>query len=136
MPFVNAEVTLAVERVLKPHWATVGALVTVLMGGQLVPDYDLLNETYRTPQETWVLKELGYSEVAPLLLPGDRALLFLELGSDNRYSVQSVTGQYAVGADEKLQALPGNPFAPVADGKPLDEFLAAVAEALAQPAAP
>jgi len=41
-----------------------------------------------------------------------------------------------VGAGEKLSALPGNPFASVANGKPLDEFLAAITQALAQPGAP
>lgn len=79
------------------------------------------------PWPDWDSAELGFAEGAPWLLPGDRAVLFLETDPDRGVlNVQSWSGTYAVSAAGVVHALEGNVFGPEVDGMTVDEFLAEI----------
>jgi hypothetical protein len=85
-----------------------GDSIVVKMAGGPLPASSKFN-----PEEA----VLVYDEPAPLLLPGDRAVLFLQLNPDGKqildgeYTPQNFTGIYRVSGDGHLSALEGNPFA-------------------------
>jgi hypothetical protein len=117
----DAHVTVAVEQSLKG--VTAGTITVLQSAGP-------------TPFPSWDEPTLGYSENEPLLLPGDRALLFLEYdASAEAYRVQSFTGHYLINPDGKLSALEGNPFGASVNGQTVDQFAATMAALLAQPPA-
>lgn len=115
---LGARVTLKIERILK---GSTSPTLEIPMGGG--PE----------PAGTWEEVILGYEENAPLLLPGDRAVLFLEYDQRTKsYGVQSFSGEYLVDAAGKVQALEMNPFAAEVNGKTVDQFAAAIRTALVQ----
>jgi len=87
------------------------------------------------PYPDWTSPTLGIDESNPLLLPGDRALLFLYYDeSDGQYQIQPWTGHYQVDAEGTLSALEGNPFAASAAGRRAEEFLSTIETIVAQEA--
>jgi hypothetical protein len=60
----------------------------------------------------------------PLLLPGDRAVLFLKYSEPaGWWETQAWTGQYRIGEDDTIAATDLNPFGAEVEGSGLDEFL-------------
>jgi hypothetical protein len=117
VPF-SAEVTVKVERVVK---GTLPSDLAIRQIAALYPGGD---------GDEWELSSLSVDDAEPLLFPGDRALLFLDL-SDGAYMPQPRTGHYRINAENRLEALPSNPFGALAHGKPLEEFLGVVEATLA-----
>jgi hypothetical protein len=81
---------------------------------------------------------LAYAENDPLLLPGDRALLFLQYDKNiDNYYVQSSSGHYLISDEGKLSVLELNAFGASVSGQTVDQFAATIASLLAQsPALP
>lgn len=75
------------------------------------------------PAENFVDGTLAYAENAPLLLPGDDAVLVLERGPGGTLEIQSWTGLYVV-RDGRVTAVEGNPFKASVDGRTVAELLA------------
>lgn len=76
---------------------------------------------------------LAFDENQPLLLPGARALLFLQVGQVRDASVfviQSYTGGYAIDANGQIAPVDGNPFAALVRGLTPEQFTALVIEEL------
>ncbi len=79
------------------------------------------------PWPDWDSPTLGFAEGSPWLLPGDRAVLFLEKDTSRGVlNVQSWSGTYAVSPAGIVHALEGNVFGSPFDGMTVDEFLAEV----------
>lgn len=83
------------------------------------------------PAPNFVDGSVGYAENAPLLLPGDAAVLLLEAGDDGRTEIQSFTGWYAV-HDGRVTAVEGNPFKDDVDGLSVERLLALFRNALGE----
>lgn len=114
---MTARVTLKIDRVLK---GSTGSTLEIAMGGG------------PAPAGNWDEVHLVFDENAPLLLPGDRAVLFLEYeDSIQSYLVQSFSGEYLVDSAGNVQALEINPFAAEVNGRSLDEFAAVIESTLA-----
>lgn len=104
--FVRGKALIAIENTLR---GTAAKEIAILQFGGPEPNSD------------WKTGSLLYLEAAPLLLEGDRALLFIkkdELG----YSVQAWTGTYLVDNEDKVDAIAGNPFEASVEAKTLSEF--------------
>jgi hypothetical protein len=107
----GATVVFSAQQVLK---GTVGPDVTIAMVGGPRPEPD------------FVTAYLAYADAAPLLLPGDRAILFLQRsGAPNVYEVQSYSGYYRTEGGT-VGALPENPFAKEVQGLSETAFVARV----------
>lgn len=70
-----------------------------------------------------------YNPGSPVLLEGERALLFLEHYRMNYYEVQNFSGFYRLDESETVRALEGNPFFRDIDGLTLDEVAALIRQA-------
>lgn len=111
----GSSVTLKVEAVLKGQMATT---VTVSLPGGPQPD-----------NADFTKATLVEGEAAPILLPGDRALLFLQRSPDGkRLSVQPYSGYYRVDPSGKVHPLTGNTFGGGLDGTDIAQFTVAVAQ--------
>ena len=108
----GATVTFVVDRTLKGE---LGDSVTIEQGGGPMPNPD------------WESGTLAYAENAPLLLPGDRAILLLEPADGGAWWVQSFTGIYRI-EGPVVRALDGNPFRGDVDGMPLETFVTRIQE--------
>lgn len=108
----RAIITFEVESVQK---GSAAAEVSIVEGGGLHPTQD------------WGGASLSEGENAPVLLPGDRALLFLASHDDTgRYNIQSFSGFYrSIG--KKIVPLPGNRFAGSIDGQSENQFRGTIA---------
>lgn len=93
-----------------------GPAVLVFTGGGLFPDADFVHAS------------LSIAESAPLLLPGDRAVLLLQDTGrvDGALEVQPFTGEY-VSTAGRVTALPGNPFAADVAGRTEAQLLTQLA---------
>lgn len=113
-----ASVTLSVEQTLK---GTPAGEITLRQGGGPWPYLD------------WDSAVLVSAEADPPLLPGDRAILFLQDSApDGVYEAQPWTGQYLVSSDGRVSAPEANPFASSVGGLSLDAFAALVHAAVSQ----
>lgn len=113
----SALVTFAVEQVLK---GVAGPTVTIQQAGGPMPD------------RAWGGGTLAIAANAPLLLPGDRAILFLHRDTGGTYYVQSFTGMYRI-ENGVTDALEGNPFLPEVDGLPDKEMILRILEEVVIP---
>ena len=111
--FAGARVKFGVQGYLKGGGRDV---IVIRMGGGPFPGPDY---------ESGVLV---YDESAPLLLPGDRAVLFLERGTGDLY-VQPWSGLYSV-SDGQVQPVEFSPFADEVAGLGEREFLEKVVSLL------
>ncbi len=104
--FSGTKVTLQVTQTLK---GAPLAQVTLVQPGGLDPTSD------------WKGVIVGTSVTNPLLLPGQRAMLFLSRApASGEFTVQPVTGLCMV-VDGQLQPVVGNPFGAEVAGKTLSE---------------
>lgn len=109
----GSSVTLKVETIFKGEPAS--TLTVSLPGG---PQPDNLEFTKATLVE---------GEATPILLPGDRALLFLQRSADRkRLSVQPYSGHYRVDAVGTVRPLAGNRFGRGLEGMTLVDLVAAI----------
>lgn len=104
--FVRTKARVSIESTLK---------------GDPVKEITILQFGGPEPGSDWESGRLLYLEAAPLLLKGDRALLFLKK-DDLGYYVQAWTGTYLLDKNDKLDALAGNPFEAAVEKKTLSEF--------------
>jgi hypothetical protein len=104
-PSLTAKVHLRVEKTLKG--VATPELVVIQQGGPQPHDQD------------WQGIVLAESDVAPLLLPGDRALLFLDQDG-GQYYVQAHTGELRI-ANDHVTALKTHPARASLDGKTVSE---------------
>ena len=86
------------------------------------------------PNSDWKTGHLLYTEAAPLLLDGDKVLLFLDK-DEFGYLVQSWTGTYLIDSDGKLDAVFGNPFEASAEADSVTQFSTAIEASVAEQAA-
>lgn len=80
------------------------------------------------PQPTnisFTAAQLVQSEAAPILLPGDRAVLLFDRAPDGHLYVQPFTGLYTI-QGTLVQALAENPFGSTVNGESLATFIATV----------
>lgn len=118
-PQWQASVTISVQQVIK---GAPPATLTLRQGGGPQPYLD------------WTSAVLAVADADPLLLPGDRALLFLKAGAvTGSYEAQPWTGHYRVSDGGKVSALPQNPFASDVEGLSLNALAAKVQAAVSQP---
>lgn len=111
----GSSVTLKVESLLKGPSAT--TLTVSLPGGPQPRNLEFTEA------------KLVEGEAAPILLPGDRAVLFLERSRDGeRLNAEPYSGHYRVDASNKIQALPGNSFRRDVDAMNVDDFMRTVRE--------
>jgi len=83
------------------------------------------------PNHDWKSGQMQIAPNDPLMKPGTRALLFLQLDTSlNVYHVQSYTGHYEV-VDGRVRALDLNGFAGAIDGKSETEALDLTSQVLA-----
>lgn len=76
---------------------------------------------------------LAFHESEPVLLPGARAMLFLQLGRVEHlppFAIQSFTGGYAIDASGRIVPVPHNPFAEQVRGLPAAQFVALIVREL------
>ncbi len=76
---------------------------------------------------------LAFHENQPVLFPGARAILFLQLGQAANmppFSMQSFTGGYEIDANGRIVPVPHNPFAAQVRGLPAGQFAALIATEL------
>lgn len=116
-PMAGATVTFEVEQALK---GPPGDSVRIQQGGGPMPGPDWSLDT----------GTLGYAPGERLLLPGDRALLFLETAAGGTYHVQSFTGIYRL-EDGAVAALDLNPFGAEVDGSTESDFVARIRDLVA-----
>jgi hypothetical protein len=111
-----AVVTVQVSRVLKGE--VVGGVIKVTQtGGPAI--------NFQTGEVS-----LGEDEIDPILLAGDRVVLFLQPTEVQRWEPwmsQGWSGQYTVDANDRVHTIEGNAFANDINGLPLDTFLGKVA---------
>lgn len=75
------------------------------------------------PNRDWETGRLVYAADAPLLLSGDRAILFLERAADHdEWFIQSFTGMYRIERGV-VQPLDGNPFRGEVDEMRVETFV-------------
>ncbi len=99
------------------------AEVQVALGYRPEPDPDFLLDTGR----------LAFQENQPVLLPGARAMVFLQVGQAANmppFSMQSYTGGYEIDANGRIVPVPHNPFAEQVRGLPVEQFAALIATEL------
>ncbi len=88
------------------------------------------------PCPDWETAVLAVAEEDPLLMPDDRAVLFLNFYEDSdRYYAQPWTGQYRIEAGGEVSALEGNSFAESVNDLTVDDFIAMVRTIAARQAA-
>lgn len=105
--------TFTVERNLKGN---VGAEVSIRLMGGPAP----------TTAQVGSGGVLLYAENTPVLLAGDRAILFLQrVGTSSVYDIQNSTGGYRIEAG-KVRAVDLNPFRSAVNGQTEQEFIANV----------
>lgn len=106
----GSSITLHVESTLKGKHAS--TLVVPLPGGPYPRD--------REHKDVYLVE----AENVPILLPGDRAMLFLDQSAeDGRFDVQPSSGHYRLDKANKVRPLPSNPFAQAVDGMKLADFV-------------
>lgn len=111
----GSSVTLKVESVLKGQAATM--LTVSLPGGPQPANADFTKAT------------LVEGEAAPILLPGDRALLFIQRSADGEeVSVQPYSGHFRVDPMGRVHPLAGNAFGRDLDGADVAQFSMAIAQ--------
>ena len=108
--FDGTYVTLDVDSSIK---GAAASTVVIHQGGGLRPTPD------------WKGMYIAYAEDAPLLIPQDRAMVFLYRAQSGALEIQSFTGLYRSKAG-RLSSVPGNPFAASVDGTSETAFTAAV----------
>ncbi len=71
------------------------------------------------------------ADPAPILLPGDRAVVMLiaDAGAAGNFLIENYTGEYRIDAGGKVSALPQNPFAAQVAGLTETTFLSSAAAA-------
>ena len=109
---VAIDTVFTVEHAMK---GTVGSTIAISQAGRLQPTQDGSSV------------EIVQAANAPLLIPGDRAVLFLQEtesagGASGGYYIQSSSGWYQV-VDGKIRASPVNTFAASVNAKTEAEFL-------------
>ena len=115
----GTDVAITVSHVFKGQ---AGNTVTVLQGSALVPRDDVARLS--NDAQGVLIADVA---CAPLLLPGESVLLFLEAGPQGL--VQEMwTGIYYV-RDGKIHALPFNPFASQVNGQSPGDFATAITNA-------
>jgi hypothetical protein len=72
---------------------------------------------------------LAYAKEAPLLLPGDRAVLFLNRDTVGEYEPHAFTGVYNI-VNGQVRALDGNPFKQVTEGLTEAAFMTLIGTAI------
>jgi hypothetical protein len=105
--FSGTNTTLGVDQVVK---GTTQSPLTNNQGGGLRPTLD------------WTGVTIADEPGSPLLLPGDRAILFLQVDNLGRLYIQSVSGWYQV-TGGLVTASAGNPFASSVTGKTEATFI-------------
>src|SRR5256885_3297736 len=113
---------------LKP---TVSGTLVSLSVGRSLKGVASANLTVRQasglrPTQDWKGVYIADSPGEPLLLPGTRVELFLQISSDGVAEIQSITGMYYL-TDSRVKALDLNPFAGSVNGQSESEFAAATA---------
>jgi hypothetical protein len=105
--FDGTYVTLEVEGLVK---GTAGATLVLHQSGGLRPTQD------------WKGMFIAEGLDAPLMIPNDRAVVFLHIGSKGSLEIQGFTGLYQ-SKFGRISAVPGNPFANDVDGMIEAEFI-------------
>ncbi len=87
------------------------------------------------PDSTFSLDagRLAFRENQPVLLPGARAMLFLQVSQMEHlppFAMQSFTGGYEIDAGGRIVPVPDNPFAAQVRGMPAEQFAALIAREL------
>jgi hypothetical protein len=101
----------------EPFGTTVSFHVDRVVKGTPTSDIDIWQVSHLEPTSDWAGVVIVDADWAPLLLPGDRAILFLSSTKEpGLYFVQQFTGMYRV-QNGKVKGIPGNPFASSLDGK-------------------
>src|ERR1700674_1574850 len=108
--FDGTYVTLDIDGLMK---GSASASVIIHQAGGLRPTPD------------WKGMFIAYALDEPLLIPNDRAVLFLNRGSTGTLEVQGFTGLYR-STGGRVSAVAGNPFAQDVDGRSEVDFIATV----------
>ena len=105
-----------------------GTIVTIRLDsvakGNLSPGQTMEVQMARGPSPYPNYKDgfLAYAEEAPVLLPGDRAILFLDRDVAGEYAPHAFTGVYNI-VNGQVEALEGNPFGQIAEGLTESAFM-------------
>ncbi len=100
----------------QPYGTTVSFHVERAIKGGAAADINIWQSAHLEPTDDWTSAVIVDAEWAPLLLPGDRYVLFLAPSKEpGKYTVQDFTGTYRV-LNGQIQGLPGNPFAESVNG--------------------
>lgn len=113
----RALVTFEVDETLKADGEIADAITLQFGGGPVQHPHDRNRAV------------LAYLEPAPLLLPGDEALLLLHETEEGRYEVQLATGVNRI-ANAAVQSLEGSPLSDHFDDRPLAEVIELIKGAL------
>ncbi len=84
------------------------------------------------PTPDWKGMFIADAPDAPLLLPGDRVVVFLQQRGEGNVDIQAFSGLYHVESGSTVSAK-GNPFATQIDGKSESGLISAIQGALARP---
>lgn len=86
------------------------------------------------PDLSYASARLVVPENEPVLLPGDRAKLFLQpaQSNSNGFYIQSWTGGYAINGSGNIVPVPGNPFASQVQGLTVAQFTSLVTSELSK----
>jgi hypothetical protein len=114
--FDGSYATLDIKRAIKSSPATT---LVVHQGGGLRPTAD------------WKGMFIADAPAAPLLLPGDRVMVFLQHGAEGKLDIQAFSGLYHLESG-RVASVRGNPFAAQIDGKSESAFISVIQGALAR----
>jgi hypothetical protein len=106
------------------HYARVELDVENVLKGDSPPELTVTQGGGPRPSPDWKSGSLVSAPADPLLLPGDRAVLFLKYSEPpGWWEAQAWTGQYRIGKDDTIAATDLNPFGAAVEGSGLNEFL-------------
>lgn len=96
--------------------------ITRTLKGSSPTTVKVIQTSQLAPQKDWHTPILVEEWPAPLILPGDRLILFLKTQPDGMFAVESFTGMYYVHPDNTVAALGNNPFHTSIDRTSLTSF--------------